>query len=428
MVKIFTIFLINDYMMIVLDIILFSLIIIFIFLVKYLLKRSHQKNKIMDQYKLNKIIDLINMINQDTSFDGILNKMYQLFKDYIPYSHIGIALLKDDGKTIEASYGISDAIVNDLSNQLLGIKANVNETSLGQIIKTGKPRVINDLVSYIKDSQALYNKIIIDAGIKSSITYPLKLNNRPVGIIFFSSVSKNIYTKDHISFLRTISNSMAISLHKNIFIEELLYSNILSLTKLAESKDEDTGLHLERMKNYSTAIAKYLFKDKVFSDLTLSLVKEIEKFSPMHDIGKVGIRDSILLKPGKLTEEEFKEMQYHTIYGAEVLKTAEENMSKMNVTMFKIGKEIALNHHEKWDGTGYPNQKAKEEIPLSARIVAVGDVFDALTSKRPYKEAFSFEKSFQIILNGKGKHFDPKIIDCLLKHKKEFYKLYKVYK
>ena len=144
----------------------------------------------------------------------------------------------------------------------------------------------------------------------------------------------------------------------------------------------------------------------------------------MHDIGKVGIRDSILLKPGKLTEEEYKEMQLHVEYGAEVLRAAEQNMVKFNKSLFKVAIDIVLGHHEKWDGTGYPKQKKGEEIPLSARIVAVADVFDALTSKRPYKEAFSFNKAIGILIEGKGKHFDPRIIDCVVKHKDKIYQIY----
>jgi len=170
-----------------------------------------------------------------------------------------------------------------------------------------------------------------------------------------------------------------------------------------------------------------LLVDKVFPELTIPMVKEIEKYSPLHDIGKVGVRDDILLKPGKLTEEEYKMMQEHTIYGAKVLKKAEENMLKFDKSIFKVAIDICLGHHEKWNGTGYPFHKKGDEIPLSARIVSVADVFDALTSKRPYKEAFSFEKSIEIIKSESGKSFDPRIVDCLLRHLDGFYNLYKQY-
>ena len=183
------------------------------------------------------------------------------------------------------------------------------------------------------------------------------------------------------------------------------------------------------MKIYSAKIAEYLLEDQIYDDVvTLSFIKDIERFSPMHDIGKVGIRDGILLKPGQLTDEEFEEMKKHTNYGAEVLRTAEGNIIKQSQSMFKMGIEIAEGHHEKWNGTGYPNKRSGKDIPLSARIVAVADVLDALTSKRPYKKAFPFEESFNLIIEGKGNHFDPNIIKTLIKHKEDIYNLYMSFK
>jgi len=375
--------------------------------------------------KLNKLIELISNLNKDVSFDGILNYIYSSFSEFIPYSHIGIALLADNGKTLEASYGISDPALEDLPKKLAGIKADISKTSLENIIINGTPRVINDLETYTKNKDAKYNKILIQHGIKSSITLPLKINQKPVGIIFFSSIYKNTYKKEHIAFLEILSDSISISLNKNIFIDELLYSTLLALAKMAESRDEDTGNHLDRMKIYSAKIAEYLLEDHIYNDvITVSFIKDIERFSPMHDIGKVGIRDGILLKSGQLTDEEFKEMKKHANYGAEVLRIAEGNIAKQSHSMFKMGIEIAESHHEKWNGTGYPSKKAGKDIPLSARIVAVADVLDALTSKRPYKKAFPFEESFNLIIEGKGNHFDPNIINTLIKHKEDIYNLY----
>ena len=378
--------------------------------------------------KLNKLVQLIENLNQNMSFDGILEHIFYSFSEYIPYSHIGIALLKEDEKVLEASYGICDPSLRDLPKKLSGVKANINETSLADVILKGKPRVINDLKNHVEQSHSnkAYNRILLQAGINSSIALPLNINSRPIGVIFFSSIYKDIYKQQHITFLEALSSSIAISLNKNIFIDELLYSTILALAKMAEARDEDTGDHLQRMKKYSVRIAEYLLADHIYEDVvSLRFLKDIERFSPMHDIGKVGIRDGILLKAGKLSAEEFDEMKKHTIYGAEVLRTAESNIQKQNRSLFKIGIEIAEGHHEKWDGTGYPYKKAGYEIPLSARIVAVADVFDALTSKRPYKNAYSFQQSFDLIVDGKGKHFDPLIIDTVIKHREDIFKLYK---
>lgn len=375
--------------------------------------------------KLDKLVKLIENMNNDVSFEGILNYIYSTFSEFIPYVHIGIALLKDNGKTLEASYGISAPILNDLPKKLVGIKAEVSSTSLENIITNGTPRVINDLEKHTENKDADYNKILLEAGIKSSISLPLKVNEKPIGIIFFSNVKRNIYKDEHIEFLKTLSNSIAISLNKNIFIDEMLYSTLLALTKMAEARDEDTADHLDRMTAYSMKLTEFLFRDNLYCDqLTISFIKGIERFSPMHDIGKVGIKDGILLKPGKLTTYEYEEMKKHVAYGADVLRTAESNIAKQKHSMFKMGIEIVEGHHEKWDGSGYPFKKKGYEIPLSARIVAVADVFDALTSKRPYKEAYGFEQSINYINEGSGHHFDPAIIDSLNNHKNELYELF----
>lgn len=375
--------------------------------------------------KLDKLINLIENMNQNVSFEGILNYIYSTFSEFIPYNHIGIALLKDEGKVLEASYGISDAHLEELPKKLVGIRAKVSETSLENIVKYCTPRIINDLEAYTTNKDTDYNKILLQAGIKSSITLPLKVYDKPIGIIFFSNTKKSIYNENHIEFLVTLSNSIAISLNKNIFIDEMLYSTLLALTKMAEARDEETAEHLDRMTAYSVKITEFLLRDNLYCDqLTVPFLKGIERFSPMHDIGKVGVKDGILLKPGKLTSEEFDEMKKHVTYGADVLRTAESNIAKQKYSMFKMGIEIVEGHHEWWDGSGYPYNKKGYEIPLSARIVAVADVFDALTSKRPYKKPYEFEESINQIIEGSGSHFDPRIVDSLSRHRDELYELY----
>jgi HD-GYP domain-containing protein (c-di-GMP phosphodiesterase class II) len=382
-------------------------------------------NHIHDGFdKLVSLRELIQNINQGASFDETLHYIYQSFSKFIPYTHIGIALLRDNGM-LEASYGISDPKLKDLAKQMVGVKANIKNTSLGKIIYNGEPRVINDLETYPRNKKARYNEILLSYGIRSSIALPLIINQKPIGIIFFSSMEKNRYTDEHVSFLKIISSSIAISFNNTIFIDELLYSTLLALAKMAESRDENTGDHIDRMKLYSVKLAECLRDEGVYEDqITANFLKDLARFSPMHDIGKVGIPDGILLKPGKLTPEEFEKMKKHTVYGAEVLRTAEQNIQKHHRSLFAMGIEIAESHQEKWDGTGYPYQKKEYDIPLCARIVAVADVLDALTSKRPYKKAFTFEESFQIITDGKGSHFDPLIIDCISKHKNDFFEIY----
>lgn len=382
--------------------------------------------------KLDSLIDLIENLNKSSSFNEILEYIYYSFTPFIPFTYIGMALIEDSGKSIKAAYGISNDILNGPSpaGDLLGFKTHLDGTSLVNVIKTGKPRIINDLEKYTEGrTLKMYNKIILDAGIRSSITLPIKHNNEAVGIIFFSSKNKNSYTEEHAQFLMTIANSISIAFEKNIFIKDIILSSIIGLAKLAESRDEDTGDHLNRMSTYSETIAELLYKKSKYRELiTPEFIDDIEKFSPLHDIGKVGIADKILLKPGKLTYEEFEEMKKHTTYGAEVLRAANKNISKEGISLFKLGIEIAENHHEKWDGSGYPKGLKAEEIPLSARIVAVADVFDALTSRRPYKEPFPLDATLNMLSEGSGKHFDPEIIRIVLENKPVIIALYNKFK
>lgn len=174
---------------------------------------------------------------------------------------------------------------------------------------------------------------------------------------------------------------------------------IQRLGRAAEYRDNETGLHILRMSHFSQVIAlAYGLGPKQAEDLLHA--------APMHDIGKIGIRDDILLKPGKLTDEEFREMQRHPLIGAEILGDADSQL-------LKLAQQVALYHHEKWDGTGYPHGLKGEEIPLEARIVALCDVFDALTSTRPYKNAWSVEETMTHLQAQKGRHFDPKLVDLL---------------
>ena len=376
--------------------------------------------------KLNKLVSLIERVNESSSFTEILKFIYESFSSFIPYTYIGIALITDDGKCLKASYGFSNKKLHGLPDNLLGRAVPIIETSLDKVIQTGNARIINDLIEYTSGKPyKSYNTVILNAGIRSSITLPLKFNNKPIGIIFFSSDKKNVYTDEHVKFLKTIANSIAIAFEKNIFIDELLYSSILALAKLAESRDEDTGDHLQRMKVYSRVIAQLLYEDSKYKNqISTEFIDNIEKFSPLHDIGKVGIRDNILLKPAKLTQEEFNEMKSHTIYGGQVLRAADENVARSGKSVFKLGIEIAEGHHEKWNGSGYPHGKKGDEIPLSARIVAVADVFDALTSRRPYKEPFSVEVAYALITKDSGSHFDPEIVRVFEKNKAKILKIY----
>lgn len=199
---------------------------------------------------------------------------------------------------------------------------------------------------------------------------------------------------------------------------ETSHLTIFALAKLAESRDPETGRHLERIREYTRIIARGLEVIGAPGQLSADAIETLYLTSPLHDIGKVGLPDSILLKPERLSEEEFRLMTQHTIIGA---RTLESVMSDFREAGFlRTARDIALSHHERYDGCGYPQGLRKEEIPLCGRIVALADVYDALTSKRIYKPAFSPGVARSIISADSGKHFDPRIVEAFFHHEEDF--------
>jgi len=194
---------------------------------------------------------------------------------------------------------------------------------------------------------------------------------------------------------------------------------ILGLAKLAEYRDKDTGSHLERIREYARVITEELSGQDAYKGyISKRYIEDIYLSSILHDIGKVGIPDSILLKPGKLTDNEFEVMKRHPTYGGDALSAVESQVA--GESFIALGKTIAYYHHEKWDGSGYPYGLKGEDIPLSTRIVALVDVYDALTSKRSYKDAFSHSRAKDIIVDGRGAHFAPDVVDAFLANENRF--------
>jgi response regulator RpfG family c-di-GMP phosphodiesterase len=209
--------------------------------------------------------------------------------------------------------------------------------------------------------------------------------------------------------------------HQNV--QNARMATILALAKLAEYRDDDTGKHLERIREYSRIIAEEMANKPNYIDyITEVYVVDIYHSSILHDIGKVAIPDAILLKPGKLTPDEFEIIKRHSALGGDILTAIEAKIEGQ--TFLALAKEIAYYHHEKWNGAGYPKGLKGDQIPLSARIVALADVYDALTSERIYKKAITHSEAIKIITNEKGKQFDPDIVDSFLARKDEFKRVY----
>jgi putative two-component system response regulator len=249
-----------------------------------------------------------------------------------------------------------------------------------------------------------------------------------VPVIVLARVATHLQLKASADFLREKSAFLedkstfleAEVMRRTSEIQSVQDVTILMMASLAETRDNETGNHIHRTQHYVRLLAQHLAAHPRFRDyLTRETIDLLYKSAPLHDIGKVGIPDSILMKPGRLTPEEFEIMKTHTLLGQASIARAEKQLGK-DVDFLGCAKEIACSHHEQWDGGGYPHGLAGDDIPVSARLMALADVYDALISRRVYKSPMSHEQARDIIVQGAGKHFDADVTQAFLSREDEF--------
>ncbi|WP_269532265.1 two-component system response regulator [Chitinimonas sp. BJYL2] len=252
-------------------------------------------------------------------------------------------------------------------------------------------------------------KVGLDLGAVDYITKPV----RPA--IVLSRVHNHLQLKLARDFLQDQNAYLEREVNKRTAeVMTLQDVTIRAMASLAETRDNETGNHIRRTQRYVKALALHLQTHPRFArELSDSAIDSLYKSAPLHDIGKVGIPDRILLKPGKLDDDEFAIMKTHTTLGRDAIVQAERDFGQ-EIPFLRYAKEIAYSHQEKWDGSGYPVGLSGEEIPMSARLMAVADVYDALISKRVYKPAMTHEQATRIIHDGRGSHFDPDIVDAFM--------------
>ena len=208
------------------------------------------------------------------------------------------------------------------------------------------------------------------------------------------------------------------SRHRGKLIDKLQTGLIIVLADMVESRDKCTGDHIKKTAAYTSIILRKLQEEGLFKDIISDrYIDDVVKSAPLHDIGKIKVPDAILNKPGRLEPSEYEIMKNHTVAGNDIIRKAIANVSESGY--LEEAKNLANYHHEKWDGTGYPTGLKGEEIPLSARVMAVADVFDALVSRRSYKDPMTFEQAMQYIKDGAGKSFDPRVVDAFVDAEKE---------
>lgn len=364
--------------------------------------------------RINSLFGLTDRIYQATSLDEIIKFIYEEFNGLLPIDWV--AMLRMDVSQQQMIVGHIYSTEEHVLHE--GDVVPISHPVLQDVFNENKvisfDYLAEELKKYNGEDEFFINLTRMD--MKSMIVYPLAISGDERALLIFATHQESAYRTSHRELLSNITSQVSHAFDRSIGMESLVVSAVEGLAKLAESRDPETGDHLVRMSLYSYILANELSDNDIYQgEFKSSYARHVFHFAPMHDIGKVGIEDSILLKPGKLSSDEWTEMRKHPVIGADVLRRCESQVNKAGYSMFKIGIEIAEGHHEKYDGTGYPYQRKGREIPLSARIVALADVFDALTSRRPYKEAWPVEKALKLIDEESGKHFDPDVVKAFQK-------------
>lgn len=359
--------------------------------------------------RLNSLFGLTERIYQATNLDEIIKFVYEEFNGLLPIDWV--AMLRMDVSKQQMVVGH----IYSKEEQILreGDVVSSSHPVIRNVFNENKVISFDNLQNELKNSHEEDDFFVnlVRMNMKSMIVFPLCISGDERAVLIFSTRIKNAYRTSHRELLNNITSQVSNAFDRSIGMESLVISAVEGLAKLAESRDPETGDHLVRMSLYSYILAKELYDEGIYQrEYGSSYPRHVYNFAPMHDIGKVGIEDNVLLKHGKLTDEQWVEMKKHPVIGADVLRRCESQVNQAGYSMFKIGIEIAEGHHEKYDGSGYPYQRKGREIPLSARIVALADVFDALTSRRPYKEAWPVEKALGLIDDESGKHFDPSVV------------------
>lgn len=393
----------------------------------FFLEQKKLKKYLINIFKEEIIINNIrNIVSKEYVVENIIEKLFYEINKIFKIERIGVAFVDYEKKLIFAEHGFAPNINIRLGP---GFNVKIEETNLKNIIKEKKPIILDDLErEFEKKPNSKSLLLLKEEGIKSNITLPLILDNNVFGFLFLSSNKKNYFQKSNLKISNKIAYDLSILLEKSYLTKIIFAKMTNTFAALVEQKDNETGNHIIRMVKYSVIISKNLLNHTNPNyKVTTSFIRDIENHASSHDIGKVGIPDAILKKPGKLNEEEWNIMKTHSQKGGDIFASLNEGLDGFSKSFYKIAENIARYHHEKWDGSGYPKGLKGQEIPLCARIVAIADVFDALSSKRVYKEAFSFDKSVDMIKEQKNKHFDPVLVDIFTDNLKDIKEVYYKY-
>ncbi len=341
-----------------------------------------------------------------------------------------LSLLHDTLKTLQpdlsriavALYDTTTGMVNtyayssDDESPLLHYGAPLDKLPSLKKLMTGRaPRIIGDMRKLAqKAPTSVHTQALLDAGYLSSYTVPILEDNELIGFVFFNSSKEHAFTRLLLPQLEITAYAVSLLIINERTELRTLEGAMRSAVEVTHQRNPETGDHLLRIASYARLITHELASNLVLSD---EYIEQLVMFSSLHDIGKISIPDAVLLKPGKLTEEEFEVMKTHSSRGLEIIDSLIKNHALGNLDHIEVLRNIVEGHHESWDGSGYPHGLKGTNIPLEARIIAVADVFDALTGERPYKKRLSNETAFGIMADMRGKKLDPQCLDAFVKNR-----------
>jgi len=298
-------------------------------------------------------------------------------------------------------------------NDLVRYEARLADSpSLEEILRTGRPRVVDDLELF-RRGRHLHTQIIAEDGFRSSYTVPMFLDGAFWGFIFFNSRAACSVTEDALRTLDVYAHLISAMVTAEMLAVRILAAAVRTAHDMVHYRDPETGAHIDRMSRYARVIAQHLAATGAAS-LDDAAIERIFQFAPLHDIGKLALPDRILLKAGQLSDAEREEMKQHTVRGLEMIEAIAHNFGLDHLDGLDLLRHIAESHHETMDGGGYPHGLHEREIPLEARIVAVADVFDALTSTRPYKPSWTNDQAYAWLRKLARSKFDEDCVEALV--------------
>ena len=353
--------------------------------------------------------DPLDVLNRSVSLEQKLASIHEAL-----YAHIDFV----DRISVAAYDPASDLLKTFLasspgSNHLVRYEARLADSpSLAEILRAGRPRMVSDLELF-RQGRHLHTRVISEEGYRWSYTVPMYLDGSFWGFIFFNSRSPGALAEPVLRTLDVYAHLISAIVTAEMLAVRILAAAVKTAHDMVHFRDPETGGHIDRMARYARLIAQHLAATGAAS-LDDATIERIFEFAPLHDIGKLALPDRILLKPARLSDAERDEMKQHTVRGLEMIEAIAHNFGLEHLDGLDLLRHIAESHHETMDGGGYPHGLHGSEIPLEARIVAVADVFDALTSPRPYKLSWSDDEAFAWLRRLSRSKFDEDCVDALL--------------